>query len=82
MRSVRLAPSYVLLELAQPPRLRDLLPNVLGAPKLEHRIRDPMPPRPLHDFGPGVGRLQNRDDLFLAEPSLLHVHALLHPGKH
>jgi trehalose/maltose hydrolase-like predicted phosphorylase len=51
MRSVRLAPSYVLLELAQPPRLRDLLPTVLGAPKLEHRIRDPMPPRPLHATG-------------------------------
>ena len=68
--------SRSLLRAASAVSLR-LLPAVLTAPSVKRRRADPMLPAQLAGLGPRFTLFQDPDDLFFAEPAVLHSFVFL-----
>src|SRR5574343_1365785 len=61
------------LQLAQPPRLRDIHATELGAPLVERGVREAALAADLSHRHAGLGLLEEPDDLFLSELAFPHV---------
>ena len=66
-----------MLEGAQPPGLVDFESSVLGLPPVERLLANGVAPAQIGALRPGLGLLQDPDDLFLGEPLALRRGAAL-----
>jgi hypothetical protein len=65
--------AVLLLERPEPLGIRDRHPAVLGAPLVEGRRRDAVPPAELRQLRPGLVLLDDPDDLLVGETALAHL---------
>src|SRR5882724_8836527 len=68
VRDQTLEPAILVLERAQPPGLVHLEPGVLGLPTVKRLLADGVAPAKIGALRPGLGLLQDPDDLLLGEP--------------
>lgn len=68
-----LQPAILLFQLPQSPQLTDLQPTMLRLSAIVGPFADPVLPTHLRHHLPGLGQLQNAEDLLLAESTVAHA---------